>query len=81
VEARSAVWVAGPSCLRHEVDGEIYNPDQMQRVVAAVHGRADACIPAWLLPEPENPHDPNAIIVWVLGGKVGNLPRELNDRA
>jgi hypothetical protein len=77
LEAQSAVWVAGPACLRHEVDGEIYNPDQMRRVVAAVQGRADACIPAWLIPEPANPHDPNAIVVWVLGGKVGYLPREL----
>lgn len=77
IDAQRAVWMAGPSCIRHEVVGEVYNPEQMQRVVAAVQGRTDAVIQAWLLPEPQNPHDPGAIVVWVLGGKVGYLPREL----
>ncbi|WP_441292593.1 DUF4041 domain-containing protein [Sorangium sp. KYC3313] len=77
VDAQRAVWIAGPKCLRHEVVGEVYNPDQMRRVVSAVHGRTEALIQAWLLPDPQNPHDPNAIIVWVLGGKVGYLAREL----
>lgn len=77
VDAQRAVWIAGPKCLRHEVVGEVYNPDQMRRVVSAVQGRTGACMQAWLLPEPQNPHDPNAIVVWVLGGKVGYLPREL----
>lgn len=30
---------------------------------------------AWLAPEPTNPHDPNAVMVWMNGGKVGYLPR------
>ncbi len=77
IDAQNAVWIAGPTCLRHEVVDELYNPDQMRRVVAAVQGRSDACIQAWLIPEPQNPHDTNAIIVWVLGGKVGYLPREM----
>ena len=77
VDAQRAVWIAGQTCLRHEVVGEAYNPDQMRRVVAAVQGRTDAGIPAWLMPEPQNPHDRSAIVVWVLGGKVGYLPRDL----
>lgn len=77
VDAQRAVWIAGPRCLRHEIVGEAYNPDQMRRVVSAVHGRTDALMKAWLLADPQNPHDPNAIIVWVLGGKVGYLPRAL----
>ena len=30
---------------------------------------------AWLLPEPSNAHDRNAVVVWVLGGTVGYLPK------
>jgi hypothetical protein len=77
VDAQRAVWIAGQGCQRHEVLGEEYNPEQMQRLVASVQGRTDAGISAWLLPEPQNPHDTSAIMVWVLGGKVGYLPRDL----
>lgn len=78
VESQRAVWLAGPTCVRHEVLGEVYNPDQMRRVVEAVQGRVDAIIPAWIIPEaqPRSVDGPNAA-VWVLGGRVGHLPREL----
>jgi hypothetical protein len=46
-------------------------------VVASVQGRFDVPVAAWLMPEPENAHDPSAVMVWTLGGKVGYLPREL----
>jgi hypothetical protein len=77
VDTQPAVWVAGPNCVRHEVVGEVYNPEHMRRVVAGVQGRTDAVVPAWLMPEPQNPHDSSAVVVWVFGGKVGYLPREL----
>lgn len=77
IEGQPAVWIAGPTCGRHEVVGEHYNPQQMQRIVASVQGRTDAVVPVWLLPDPQNPHDPGAVVVWVLGGKVGYLPRDL----
>lgn len=77
IDAQRAVFLAGPTCARQEVLGEAYNPDQMGRILASVQGRTDAVLPAWLMPEPTNPHDPNAVIVWVLGGRVGYMPREL----
>jgi hypothetical protein len=80
VEAQSAVWIAGGHLIRYEAVGEAYNPQQMQRVVAGVQARTDAALPAWLIPETQNPHDPAAVVVWILGGKVGYLPRELAAR-
>lgn len=77
VEAQPAVWIAANNCLRHEVVGEAYNPQQMQRIVAGVQGRTDTVVPAWLIPEPQNPHDPYAVAIRVFGGNVGYLPREL----
>ncbi|WP_394828054.1 HIRAN domain-containing protein [Pendulispora albinea] len=77
VESQSAVWIAGGNLARHEAVGEAYNPEQMRRIVASVHGRTDVVLPAWLVPEPQNPHDPQAVWIWMLGGKVGYLPREL----
>jgi hypothetical protein len=77
IDAQPAIYLAGPSCLRHEVAGEAYRPQEMQRLTAALRGRTDQLIAAWLIPEPENPHDRSAVGVWVLGGRVGYLPREL----
>lgn len=31
--------------------------------------------PCVLLPQPANPHDPNAIAIWTRGGHVGHIPR------
>ena len=77
IEAQPGVWIAGGHLLRYEVVGEAYNPQQMQRVAASVQNRIDAVMAAWLVPEPQNLHDQHAVVVWVLGGKVGYLPREL----
>ncbi|MBK9000874.1 MAG: DUF4041 domain-containing protein [Myxococcales bacterium] len=77
IDGQQAVFLAGPTSFRQEVVGEAYNPEQMSRILASVQGRTDAVLPAWLMPEPGNVHDPNAIIVWILGGKVGYLPREV----
>ena len=30
---------------------------------------------AWLVPEPQNPHDRNAVAVWINGGEVGHMGR------
>lgn len=78
VESQEAVWIGGGNLVRYEAVGEAYNPEQMQRVIASVQGRTDALLAAWLVPDPSNPHDPNAVVVWMLGGKVGYLPRELS---
>ena len=36
--------------------------------------------PLELRPEPENPHDPNAVAVWAEGVKLGYVPRQLAPR-
>lgn len=80
VEGQRAVWIAGPTCVRHEVVGEVQYPEQMQRVATWVRGRTDTVVPAWLTPDPQSGFDPHAVAIWVLGGKVGYLPRELAAR-
>lgn len=77
VEGQPAIWLAGAGCVRQEVVGESYNAAQMNNVVGQLQGRTDTAIVAWLMPEPENPHDRQAVMVWVRGGRVGYLPREL----
>lgn len=80
VEGQRAVWIAGPTCVRHEVVGEVQYPEQMQLVATWVRGRTDTVVPGWLTPEPQSGFDPYAVAIWVLGGKVGYLPRELAAR-
>src|SRR5665811_2274272 len=56
-----------------EVRGESYHQDELRFIVENI-GRE---VPAILVPEPQNPHDSNAVAVWVAGLLVGHLPREL----
>lgn len=77
VEGQRAVWIASPTCVRHEVVGEVHYPQQMQHVVASLRGRTDTVVSGWLMPDTQNGFDPYAVAVWVLGGKIGHLPREL----
>jgi hypothetical protein len=69
VETQRAVWLAGPTCLRHEI--------VIDRSFVGIQGRPEPVLSAWLIPEPTNPHDPSAVIVWLFGAKVGYLPRDL----
>ncbi len=68
VESQNAVLIAGTTCVRHEVFGEEYNQPHMHRIAAAVHGRSDASVPAWLIPES------GGVVVWAMGSRVGYLP-------
>lgn len=59
-----------------EVVGESYRQEHLWALVGA--GRPMPIVQptlAILWPEPENPHDPNAIAVWIDGGHVGYLSR------
>jgi len=75
VEGRQAVWLAGSAFHRQEVAGEFFNEEHVNRVVHASGGRFGVQLIAWLAPEPSNPHDPNAVMIWIQGGRVGYLPR------
>jgi hypothetical protein len=68
IESRHTVWIAGTNCLRHEVVGEEYHHQHMQRVAASLQGRGDVPVAAWLVP------DSGSVAVWSMGAKVGYLP-------
>lgn len=55
-----------------EVKGESRRQEQLHQIVRDM-GRE---VPAVLAPEPDNPHDKNAVAVWVAGLHVGYLSRE-----
>jgi hypothetical protein len=62
-----------------EVVGESYRQANLWRVVGGRHRpevyvRMD--VHAMLLAEDGNPHDPNAVSVWIDGLRVGYLPRD-----
>jgi collagen type III alpha len=61
-----------------EVVGESNYLDQIKRVVGKSHhpDGAEHLHPALLVPEPDNPHDRNAVAVKIGGQTVGYLPRE-----
>lgn len=80
VDGQRAVWIAGPTCVRHELVAEIHFPEQMERLIAWVRGRTDAVVTGWLMPEQQSGFDPYAVATWVLGGKVGYLSREASAR-
>lgn len=71
IESQHAVWIAGAGCVRHEVFGEEYNQQHMQRIAAATHGRSDVPVVAWLVPESGN------VVIWSMGSRVGYLPAAL----
>ena len=60
-----------------EVVGESYYQENLWLVAGARPGgeRVRVEITAVLVPEPDNPHDRNAVGVWVNGLKVGHLSR------
>jgi|GEM_PF-2047806 len=71
VDGTKAVWLE-PETELHVV-GESFYRDHLRALVKAGVGRNTV---AWLVPEPDNPHDPNAVAVMVHKGKVGHLSRE-----
>jgi hypothetical protein len=67
-----------------EVKGESFHQDTISKLVGASGNvrtdgdRRRATLRVWLRPEPENPHDPNAVLVAALSGHpLGHLPRGL----
>lgn len=75
IEGVQAVWLSSDACIRQEVAGETFNRQHVEGIVERAGGRVGQQMVAWLAPEPKNPSDPNAVMVWIGGGKVGYLPR------
>jgi hypothetical protein len=62
-----------------DVKGESYRQENLWRVVGGRHrpeARVRKDIYAMLLAEDGNPHDPNAVSVWIDGLMVGYLPKD-----
>jgi hypothetical protein len=62
-----------------EVVGESYRQAELWRVVGqppSPEARIRMDVYAMLLAEDGNPHDPNAVSVWISGLMVGYLPRD-----
>lgn len=63
-----------------EVSGEHHYRDQIARVFTGI-GRAEGGVTmqtAWLVPEPSNPYDRNAVKVIIRGEPVGHVPAEVS---
>jgi hypothetical protein len=79
-----AVVISAGGEFEVEVRGESFHQDTISKLVGTSGNvqtdgdRRRATLRAWLRPEPENPHDPNAVLVAALSGHpLGHLPREL----
>lgn len=57
------------------VAGESHYQDALREIVGDREPQVRHTTEAILEPEPENPHDPNAVVVRIDGHKVGYLPR------
>jgi hypothetical protein len=77
IEGREALWLTADPCVPIEAAGEQFNQSHIERVVDECGGRMGIPLVTWLVPEPANQNDPNAVMLWLHGGKVGYLPREL----
>ena len=83
---RSGSAKAGPAVQSLEGDGdfetEIVGESYYQDALAEIAGPktpagVDLDVRARLVPEPDNPHDSNAVAVYIQGRKVGHLPRDM----
>jgi hypothetical protein len=57
------------------VAGESHYQEALRAIAGS--GEVRLAVESQLVPEPDNPHDPNAVRVEIEGAKVGYLPRAL----
>ena len=58
------------------VAGESHYQDALRKMIGPTKGDVAVDTEALLIPEPSNPHDPNAVMVQIDGQLVGYLPRD-----
>lgn len=79
LDGRPVVWLEGPEKHVQEIVGESHYQEQL--LSATLNKPCPNNWPmtthAWLVPELDNAHDPTAVSVWIGGGKVGHLPRNV----
>jgi hypothetical protein len=66
-------WI--PGTYEIPIAGLEYHDQAVQRTISAI--RAGGQTDAVLFPEPDNPHDPNAIAVYTIAGQIGYVPRRI----
>lgn len=74
IEGRPAVWLKGTEVV--EATAEAFYQPHLESIAGPprpTNHQVD--VVAWMVPEPQNPHDPRAITLWVRGGVVGYMPR------
>lgn len=75
VDGVGVVWLN--EGLPVDVAGCAYYQDALERVVGPRRPKGgNLHAVAWLVPEPENEHDENAVRVDIMGTKVGYVPRD-----
>lgn len=68
---------ARPPRAARTVRGESHYQDALSDLCGGkIEGGHKFACEADLVPEPDNPHDPNAVAVFIQGRKVGYLPRQ-----
>src|SRR5882724_3790422 len=78
VDISGATWRLYPGGEDLEVVGEAGYQDELWSLCGGSPGdRIWHDIVAVLIPEPENPHDANAISILIGGKRVGYLPRQI----
>jgi len=88
VEGVRAIWLTGP--IELDIVGERFYMTHLKAVAGAeLQTLKDRKLRnddieyaglwpqrvAWLVPEHDNPHDRNAVMVWICGGTAGHLSR------
>ena len=68
----------GDGDFETDVVGESYYQDALAEIAGPkTKAGVDLDVKARLVPEPDNPHDANAVAVYIQGRKVGHLPRDM----
>ena len=68
----------GDGDFETDVVGESYYQDALEAIAGPkTKSGVELEVKARLVPEPENPHDANAVAVYIEGRKVGHLPRDM----
>jgi hypothetical protein len=76
--AAPVLQLPGDGEFETEVVGESHYQDALAKIAGPkTSAGVDLAVRARLVPEPDNPHDSNAVAIYVQGLKVGHLPRDM----
>src|SRR3954453_17432574 len=74
----TALKIEGDGQFGFQVVGESHYQQELERLAGGKSEEScERYCDAWLVPEPDNPHDPSAVCVQIQGVKVGYLASQL----